>query len=214
MKKNKLIKIFIIIAILVSIQMPLIAVSTGVVNTDTVRVREEATTDSNIVKLVSIGDEITITGEEGNWYRVEVGDVTGYIRKDLLTVEEETTNVTTNEIDNNQETPVVNNTDSNEINNQTDDQNNENPDSNEEEGIETANQNNDKTISTIKNAGELSAGQKIQLEEEIKIKILPSASSCNIVKLQANTEVTVLEIINSWCRIEVGEYVGWVRIDQ
>ena len=57
-------------------------------------------------------------------------------------------------------------------------------------------------------------GQKMQLEAETKIKILPSANSSNIASLSANTEVTILEIINSWCRIEAGENVGWVRIDQ
>ena len=69
-------------------------------NVETVRVREKATTDSDIVELVSIGDKITITGEEGNWYKVKVGKVTGYIRKDLLTVDGKTTEVTGNKNNN------------------------------------------------------------------------------------------------------------------
>ena len=54
----------------------------------------------------------------------------------------------------------------------------------------------------------------MQLTSATKIKILPSANSSNIAELQANTEVTIIEVINSWCRIEAGENTGWVRIDQ
>ena len=107
MKKNKILKIFVAIALLISIETSAIAATTGVVNVETVRVREEATTDSDIVKLVSIGDKITITGEEGNWYKVKVGKVVGYIRKDLLTVDGEIVKVDDeeNSSDSNQQEP-------------------------------------------------------------------------------------------------------------
>ena len=100
MKKNKIFSIFIII-LLLSVGTSVIA-ATGVVNTETVRVREEATTNSDIVALVSIGDKVTILGEENNWYKVKVKDqdgdtVNGYIRNDLLTVDGEVEPNTTNE---------------------------------------------------------------------------------------------------------------------
>ena len=75
-------------------------------------------------------------------------------------------------------------------------------------------ENGDKKISTIKVSEGVSAGAKVQLASETKIKILPSANSSNIAELQANTEVTIIEVINRWCRIEAGENIGWVRIDQ
>lgn len=241
MRKNKLLKIFIAIVLLISVETSVIAASTGVVNVETVRVREEATTDSDIVELVSIGDKITITGEEGNWYKVKVGKVTGYIRKDLLTVEGGATvtpSEDTNDDNNN------NNQGTTTGNDNLDDENtntSEEPDNNvgtsgdattnnggdttgdasgdtageqPSESVGVSVQVNDTTISTIKASKVGKVGQKVQLTEETKIKILPSANSSNIASLSANTEVTVLEIINSWCRIESGEYVGWVRIDQ
>ena len=212
MRKNKILKTFIATIFLISLETAAISASTGVVNVDTVRVRKKATTDSDIVELVSIGDKITITGEEENWYKVKIGKVTGYIRKDLLTVEgevkpteepKENTNTTT------EEPPV-----------QTEEPNNNEEQPSEvpaERPLENPNltiEKNDTTISTIKNIGNLSVGKTVKLNQETKIKILPSANSCNIAKLPANTEVKVLEVINSWCRIETGEYVGWVRIDQ
>ncbi len=198
MKKSKLLKIFIIAILLINIELYTIAATTGIANSGTVRVRQKPTTDSEIVELVSIGDKVTITGEEGNWYQVKVGRVTGYIRKDLLTVDKNANAPSEGEVSTNN--PTENPT--------------ENPPEKPNENINVISDPNDKTISVMKVGAKPSVGQKINLTQEIKIKILPSANSSNIAKLQANTEVTVLETMNSWCRIEAGENTGWVRIDQ
>ena len=218
MKKNKLLKIFIALIILINIEGTVIATTTGVVNVETVRVREKATTDSDIVELVSIGDKINILGEEGNWYQVKVGKVTGYIRKDLLTVDKNATIPTSNNVSD--EEPEENNSaeEPKESNNSDVREEEKTTNSEETPNVVTPIENverNDKTISTLKTIANVSVGKTIKLSENIKIKILPVANSSNILELQANTEVTVLEIINSWCRIETAEgECGWVRIDQ
>ena len=217
MKKSKLLKIFIAIVLLISIETTAIAASTGVVNADTVRVRSKATTDSGIVALVSIGDKITIIGEEDNWYKVKVDGEEGYIRKDLLTVDGKVTfeqDSTENKKPTQTEEPNTSTETPDENNNTSGETSNENPVEQPNESNSIVAEENDRTISTIKSSESLSAGQKFQLVEEVKIKILPLANSSNIANLSANTEVTVLEVINSWCRIDTGENVGWVRIDQ
>lgn len=52
------------------------------VNTETLRVREKATTDSDIINLVSEGDTYTVNKENDEWVQVKVGDDTGYLSKD------------------------------------------------------------------------------------------------------------------------------------
>jgi len=249
MKKSRGLKIFLIVTLLVSLQIPSIAVTTGVVNTDTVRVRSKATTDSSIVALVSIGDEITIIEENENWYKVEAkdddgNDVEGYIRKDLLTVEGDVpTSVTPS--DNKEDEPEVAPSEPEEPDASDDPEDAEQPGESEVPGEtqqpdETENpgenegtddvenstgeapaENNTmvdeketKTISTLKSTGGLYAGKTMQLAEQIMIKILPSANSTNIAKIEANTQITVLEVINNWSRIETEGACGWVRIDQ
>ena len=233
MRKNKILNIFITILLLVSLETSVIAASIGVVNKDTVRVRAKATTDSGIVALVSIGDKVTITGEEGDWYKVkakdEDGDMkTGYIRKDLLTVDGETSTITPTESDEQEEPkepeqPEENNNSSVEDETPREEEPNDNEETPAEgsegeatsEPVENVVKRNDISIDTIKKSADLSDGKKLQLTENTKIKILPSANSRNIIELQANTEVAVLEVINSWCRIESTEGAcGWVRIDQ
>jgi len=232
MRKNKILKIFVAILLLVSLETSVIAASIGVVNKDTVRVRSKATTNSGIVALVSIGDKVTIIGEDEDWYKVKAKDQdgdtkTGYIRKDLLTVDGKTSTETPDEPEEEEITEPEQAVEDN--NSEVEDETNreEETSDNEEtpaegsdeettnEPIETVVERNDISIDTIKKSVNLSEEKKLQLTENTKIKILPLANSRNIIELQANTEVTVLEVINSWCRIESAEGAcGWVRIDQ
>ena len=245
MNKRKLFIIFIMIVFIVSVETASLAVIKGTVNTETVRVRKEATTDSSIVKLVSIGDKITVTGESGDWYKVKVDDVTGYIRKDLLDLDEDypSNNGIQNEEPENKDKPTENgNSNGSEVgssnensgenagqeqegNGGSNNQGGNSQENNSETGnenTENLNQNQetpmseDKTISTITlNEQEKEVGAKKNLSSNVKLKILPLANSNNILSVTANTEVTIVEIINSWCKLETAEgESGWIRIDQ
>lgn len=221
MNKKKLFIIFIILVFILSIQTSSIAVIKGKVNTETVRVREEATTDSDIVKLVSIGEKITVTGEEGNWYKVKVDETTGYIRKDLLDLDEEFQSNTGNEEkpsnNNNDNANEVTNIDEGTTGNETTDANN-NQDNIPNTSLENLNviMGEDKSISKINlNQEELVVGAKKKLDKEVKLKILPLANSNNMLTVSADSEITIVEIMNSWCKVETAEgESGWIRIDQ
>ena len=56
------------------------------VQTETLRVREKATTDSKIVTLVSEDDKLKITKQSDDWAKVRVDGKTGYISKDYAKV--------------------------------------------------------------------------------------------------------------------------------
>lgn len=221
MNKKKLFIIFIILVFISSIQTASIAVIKGKVNTETVRVREEATTNSDIVKLVSIGEKITIIEESGNWYKVKVEGTTGYIRKDLLDLDEEFQSSTGNEEkpsnNNNDNVNEGTNIDAGTTENKTTDANN-NQDNIPNSSLENSNviMGEDKSISIITlNQEELVVGAKKKLENEVKLKILPLANSNNILTVSADVEITITEIMNSWCKVETAEgESGWIRIDQ
>ena len=58
----------------------------GYVDADSsVNVREEASTTSNIVTTLLANTEVTIVGEEGDFYKIEYKDYKGYIAKRLIT---------------------------------------------------------------------------------------------------------------------------------
>lgn len=54
------------------------------VNVDAVNIREEATTNSDVAASVGLNTPVRVTGESGDWYKVEVSDGKGYIMKQYL----------------------------------------------------------------------------------------------------------------------------------
>lgn len=65
--------------------------STGAVNVETLRVREEPEVDAPVIGLLPNGGEVTITEEDSGFYRIlweqEDGTVEGYVRKEYIEVE-------------------------------------------------------------------------------------------------------------------------------
>lgn len=73
---------------------------TKYINASSVYVRSEPSTDSEIVTTLIRNTDVTITGENGDWYKVKYGDYAGYIYKDLLSdTKTETTNRSSSEVD-------------------------------------------------------------------------------------------------------------------
>ena len=58
------------------------------VNTDTLRLRKEATTESGINALLSIGNKVTVLDESiPGWYKVQYKSSTGYVSAEFVSVE-------------------------------------------------------------------------------------------------------------------------------
>lgn len=62
--------------------------TTGTVTAGPLNVR--ATPGGTVVGSVNEGDVVTILGTEGNWYRISIGDLTGYVSADYVTVNQST----------------------------------------------------------------------------------------------------------------------------
>lgn len=86
-KKIKLILIIIAYIGLILINTKVYAVNGKLLN-ETTRLRKEASTSSEVLALISIGEDIDIVSEEGDWYKVNYKDKIGYIRKDMISVEQ------------------------------------------------------------------------------------------------------------------------------
>ncbi|MBR3249825.1 MAG: SH3 domain-containing protein [Clostridia bacterium] len=174
--------------------------ATGKVNTDTARIRSEASSESSIIDLLSIDDKVEILEEAGDWYKIKSGEKTGYISKSLLdvdgTVEKQETKV---------EETNTNETVTNEVTENTTE-----PKATEEAA--EAEKEQETTTATEKEESKLKESFVGNLSSEVTIKILPSINSIDIAKIEKNTEITVVEIINDWCHIEAGKFSGWARV--
>ena len=155
------------------------------VTTETLNLREEPSTESDIVALISIGEECKLISEEGDWYEVKYGEYTGYISKEYA----EKTGTTT---ENNPETNTTENNSDNNTNENTTTENNT-----------TESTNTQTTTSTTILKGKVTEGTAI--------RIVPLISSSILENIKVGTEITVIEQINNWVYIQTSTVSGWIR---
>lgn len=89
MMKTKRIILFILIYLgIVLVSTRVYANGIGKVINDNVRIREKASAEANILDLVSLNEKVEIISEEGDWYKVNYSNnKSGYIRKDMISLE-------------------------------------------------------------------------------------------------------------------------------
>ena len=156
------------------------------VTTETLNLREEPSTESDIVALISIGEECELISEEGDWYEVKYGEYTGYISKEYAKKVGETSE-TTQEEENTQET-------------NTEEENNSNTGASENTTTESS------QVTT--NTSTILQGK---ITENTGIRIVPLISSSVIENIKKGAEVTVIEQMNNWVYIQTDTVSGWIR---
>lgn len=170
-----------------------LAVSTGKISVETANLRETADENAKILELLSINDDVEIIEKTGNWYKVKAKGMTGYLRQDLIKVneQEQPNNTTNNETATNQETqaPVENTVEPTEQPKENT-QNNQTEQKVEEKDIELGKQ---------------------KMAEDTKLKIVPVINATDTIEVKKEEEVNVIEIMNGWVCVETKTTKGWVR---
>lgn len=168
--------------------------TTGIVNTDTLRLRKNNSTESSIITLLSIDDKVEILERtENGWYKVKYTDsktnnvYEGYVSGEYITVKEEIKTPSTN--------PSEENKTSEEGNNNPSEENNNN--SNEEGTNEKVEESTTKMI----NKGE-------------KIYTIPLINSSTISILENDVTVEVEVELNGWSYVVSDNLEGWIRTEK
>ena len=194
--------------------------ATGIVNTETVRMRAKATTDSSIVEMIDIGREVEIIGTEGNWYKVKYNGKEGYIRNDFLRVSGDSGNQSTSGTSQGQvqeepknlgpENPAIQTEPVYEVNTDNIPKPQETPaqttTSEEKEKEEPEKQEEE-------NEGNEEQPEENQTEVVVKeqyIYLLPSISSIKIQKLEEDKSIKVVSKIANWTKVQIDSVEGWV----
>ena len=189
MKSKKTIKSIVLFAVLGIVALFFINISFAAnnakINVETANLRETADAEGKILKQLSLNNEVEIVEKSGEWYKVKSNDITGYIRQDLLSVKEDTTdNNTTNN-------PVAENT----ANTNTDVENVE-------------------ATTSVNNTENVNEEKTKLVSEDTKLKIVPAINATDIIEVKANQEVTIIETINNWVCIQSGNTKGWIRSEK
>ena len=164
MKLKTLFILLVVIAVMMSFMVKSYA-TTGVVNTDTLNLRKEASTDSSVVELLNKNDKVDIISEDGEWYNVKHGNNEGYVKKEFIKVDEQI--IYTNVVDTN--TAVIN-TD-NEVDNTT----------TAEEGNEV------KTTTKMKLIPSINANDVEEIKAGTKIEIITKTNKWAFIQYQDMT---------------------------
>lgn len=176
----------IIIAILMIVFTTKVQAATGKVTTETLNLRSKASTDSSVIKLLNMDDELEILSEEGNWYKVKVGENEGYVSKDYVKIDKTST----------------------ETNNTTLTDNNKN-----NSGANTTGGSTESTNTEYDASNTVTPNSTLKLEKDVTIKILPLINANNLGTAKAGDEVTVITTANNWIFIETNEIAGWIVKD-
>lgn len=207
MKTKMNIKSIIIIAVICILSLFFInkcfAANTGKILVETAKLREEPNTDSKILELASVGEEVEILDEADQWYKVKYKKITGYIRSDLIEVDnKEEANVVNNNVEASQNITAENTIIENEVV--------------ENEVIENEVIENTTTETNTEPVEEKSIEKgKYKVTENVKLKIIPLISAIEFEEISKDTEVEVTEILNDWAKIKISdETQGWIRTDK
>ena len=189
MKRYKNLTIIVLMTMFLLILSGKAEATTGKINTETARLREEPNTTSTILEQLNENDEVEILEEEDNWYKVKANvngqKITGYVSAKLVDAEKTTsTTVKDNTTDNKttETTPeVTTNT----------------------EPVK------EEPLTDIDVSEDIKENKEYDLQQEAEVKILPIMSSNTKCKLSG--KVKTVTILNDWCKIECDTSCGWIR---
>ena len=188
---NKIIATVVVIMMILFNSMAFaVEVTNGTVNTETLRLRKEASTDSIVLELLSKDDKVEILEEKGEWYKVKFKDYTGYVSKEFITKSGEVKSSTSTSSE----------TKSN-------------------EGEDTQKSENDATQSTTTQSTTIQATidakeKNAVTNESVKVYILPLINSNIVTSLEAKTSVKIVNIAGGWAYVNANEVNGWIRLDK
>ena len=167
-----------------------LAANTAKVTVDTANLRETTSSDSKILDLVNKGESVEVLETKGEWYKVKYKNITGYLRKDLVQLNNETTKT------DNENTTKTNNV-------------TENVQTSKNEGsstaVEVANKLEDIEVDTV---------EKYKTKEDVKLKVIPLINALELEEVKKDTEVEVKDTINNWICVTVQGKQGWVIADK
>lgn len=198
---KKIFSIFAMIMIVLFLNSTNIFAKTVIVDTDTLKLRKEASTDSLTLELLNKGQELVYIEEVENWYKVKVNGMTGYVHKDYAKLMEEN-DIEENDIEEN----IIEDTNTEIVNDNTLENVIKNNITNNVNNITEVTDNSEKNK-------QININEKIQINKDSSGYILPLINSNVIEELKKGDIVTVISKTNNWIYIETKQSNAWVRVE-
>lgn len=239
MKSKRPIKSIILTSISIILIMLFVTVSfaadTAKVSVETARLRKEASEDSTILELISLGEEVEVLGQSGNWYQVEYKGITGYLRNDLIQIDVEAqsngsetatpgeTVDTSATIQNNTQAENETGTTSEDNTQANSNQENTNNETNTGNAESTQTQNTSETQQTENTSNSQDTTANTENEEDLtgtyqflqdaEIKITPLINSLAVANVKNGDKIEIQDKVNEWVLVSNENIQGWARFN-
>lgn len=172
--------------------------TTAIVNTDTLNLRKEASTNSIILEQLDKGQKVNVIEQSGDWVKIKVKGITGFVHKDYLKIQE----------DENKNEEVQNTTTENNIINEN---------TLAENNVLNENITTENTIKPEDNTTNNTLEDEILIMQEITLKtdsdifILPLINATKIASIKKDEKVTIIDEIKDWLYVQTSNTNGWIR---
>lgn len=173
---------------------------TAIVNTDTLKLRKEASTDATVLELLNAGEKLEVIEQSGDWVKVKAKNMTGYVHKDYVKIQE-TENIQTSQ-SNTEEKENITEEKQNTLQENTTNENTVNENTIENNTDEKKEENNQNTTFTI---------TEKTVKENAEVFILPLINASKIATLNQNAQVIIMDEVNNWVYIQTDHVSGWIR---
>lgn len=205
MKKN-IVTIFILMIVIMAVFSNIAfadKATIGKTNATTVRLRKEANTSCDTLKLLGLNSKVDVYGEEGDWYQVGYDGIVGYISKQFVDIVEEGEFVPGS---------------SSEVTAQTTpEQQTQEPEKSAETPTSEPTQVPEEPTSNPTQVPETPAAPEVQenlqefdLEKEADIRNIPSFNSKVVTSIANGTHVKVIVALGKWIKVTDGNVTGWM----
>lgn len=218
MKKN-VVTVFILMILIMEIFSNVVLAdkaTVGKTNATTVRLRKEANTSCDTLKLLGLNSKVDVYGEEGDWYQVGYDGIVGYISKQFIDIVEEgefvpgsgsqtSTQTTPEQPTQEPEKPTSETTPAQEEPAQTPEEPTSNPEPKPENPSNEMPNGENTTVSL-----ETEEPKEFNLEKETDLRNVPSFGSKVVTSIANGTNVKIEARLGNWVKVTDGNVTGWI----
>ena len=173
---------------------------TATVNTETLNLRKETSTSSTILEQLDRGEKLNIIEEDGDWLKVKVRGITGYVSKDYVKMDEDS------EAEEKTNTEKAN---TSEENTQVDNSQTENTETESTTNTQVESEVTEKEENTKTDVEEkVTEGT---LNKDAQILILPLINATKIEDAKNGAKLQIIDEVNGWYYVQTEKNSGWVR---
>lgn len=161
---------------------------TGKITVDTLNIRKEPNTTSNIVAQVAKGQTLNIIEDNGEWLKVSYGSYTGYVKSQFVSKDNVSQKVEDNSSENKSNSNSTNTSSNSNL------------------------QNTSKSENSAASSTDFVSNCDASLAEDVTVYSLPALNSMIVGNLKKDSQILIINSAGQWAYIQTDSISGWIKL--